>query len=112
MSQLYIGVNRSVSSLFLVLLSQGGRKAVQTLSIFDPTIFHEPLFPFRGCPTRHRLPILLGLHKRHSITARGLDQMNRGKDALSYTGIAREMGQQFLPPLGSWQNGLSLSIEA
>jgi hypothetical protein len=38
--------------------------------------------------------------------------MNRGNDNLSYTGIAWEMGQQFIPPLCSWQNGLSLSIEA
>src|SRR5438067_773329 len=94
------------------LLCQGGRKAIQALSIFDTTILYEPLFPLRGCPARHRLPILLEFHKRHSITARGLYQMNRGNDNLSYPGIAWEMGQQFIPPLCSWQNGLSLSIEA
>src|SRR5438105_3263653 len=105
-------IHRSVSSRLLVLLSQGGRQAVQTLAIVAPTILRQHLFPLRACPTRQRLPILLEFHQRHSIPARGLDQINRGQDDLSDTAIAWEMGQQFIPALCSWQNGLSLSIEA
>src|SRR5260370_729898 len=67
-----------------------------------------------GCSWRSSqcLAILVELHQRVYITARGSYQINRGQDKLSFPGIAWEMGHQFIPALCSFQNGLSLSIEA
>jgi hypothetical protein len=106
----------SASALFekrgFALLCKRGRKTIQALAIVGATIVDELPFPLRGCPARQCLPILLEFHQRYSIPARGSYQINRGQDKLSYPGIAWEMGHQFIPALCSFQNGLSLSIEA
>src|SRR5215471_9709678 len=93
-------------------MRQRGRKAIQALAIVGVTIVDEPFFPLRGDPAHQCLTILLEFHQRHSIPARSSYQINRGQDNLTYPGIAWELDHQFIPPLCSWQNSFSFSIEA
>jgi hypothetical protein len=80
-------------TLFVVVLCQRGRKTIQARPIVVATIVVERLFPLRGGPAQKCLPILLEFHQRHSIPTRGLGQMNRDQDNLSYPGIVGEMDQ-------------------